>query len=101
MSIETDKGACRESLERFFGQHPDATTHCRALRVLRMLTACQRPFRGKPEGWAAGIIYGLANRHRRACGLPGLLNSEAEALFGVSMGTIRRRAAQIERLLAL
>jgi len=30
-----------------------------------------------------------------------VLNSELEELFGVSMGTIRRRAAHIERLLAL
>lgn len=93
--------ACRERLERFFDEHPDAATRSRALKALRLLTACEKPLRGKPEGWAAGIIYGVVNRDRRACGVPGLLNSEVEAFFGVSMGTIRRRAAQIERLLAL
>ncbi|MEW6199180.1 MAG: hypothetical protein AB1601_11045 [Planctomycetota bacterium] len=92
---------CRESLERFFGEHPDAATQQRALKALRLLAACEKPLPGKPEGWAAGIIYGLANRDRRACGVPGLLNREVEALFGVSMGTIRKRAAQIERLLAV
>lgn len=93
--------ACQESLERFFGEHPDAAMHRRALKALRLMMACETPLRGKPEGWAAGIIYGLANRDRQACGVPGLLNSEVEALFGVSMGTIRKRAAQIERLLAV
>lgn len=92
---------CRESLERFFGDHPDAVTQRRALKALRLIIACEKPLRGKPEGWAAGIIYSLANRDRRACGVPGLLNSEVEARFGVSMGTIRKRAAQIERLLAV
>jgi len=100
VSNEIGERACRESLERFFGEHPDAATQSRALKALRLLIACEKPLPGKPEGWAAGIIYGLANRDRRACGVPGLLNSEVEALFGVSMGTIRKRAAQIERLLA-
>ena len=92
--------ACRERLDHFFGSYRDAAMQKNALKALRFLTTCDKPLSGKPEGWAAGIIYGLANRDRRACGVPGLLNSEVEALFGVSMGTIRKRAAQIERLLA-
>lgn len=101
VSNEIGERACRASLERFFGEHPpDAAMQRRALKTLRLLAACEKPLPGMPEGWAAGIIYGLANRDRRACGVPGLLNSEVEALFGVSMGTIRKRAAQIERLLA-
>ncbi|MFH1110430.1 MAG: DUF6398 domain-containing protein [Planctomycetota bacterium] len=93
--------ACRKRLERFFDDHPDATMRKRALRALRFVTASDEPLAGKPEGWAAGIIYAVANRDRQACGVHGLLNSEFEALVGVSMGTIRKRAAQIERLLAL
>lgn len=93
--------ACRDGLNRFFGAHPDAAMKKRALKALRFLAACEKSLSGKPEGWAAGIVYGLANRDRQACGVPGLLNSEVEAFFGVSMGTIRRRAAQIERLLAV
>jgi len=92
---------CRESLERFFSRHADVAMEKRAIKALRLLAGCGKPLTGKPEGWAAGIIYDLANRDRRACGVPGLLNSEVEALFGVSMGTICKRAAQIERLLAL
>jgi hypothetical protein len=91
--------ACREQLERFFGSHPNATMKKRVLKALRFLSASDKPLAGKPEGWAAGIIYAVANRDRQACGVPGLLNSEFEALFGVSMGTIRKRAAMVERLL--
>lgn len=93
--------ACRAHLERFFRAHRDAATQSRVMKALRLLAACEKPLRGKPEGWAAGIIYWVANHDRQACGVPGLLNSEVEALFGVSMGTIRKRAAQIGRLLAV
>jgi len=93
--------ACRKHLERFFDDHPDAAMKKRALKALRFLAVGDKPLSGKSEGWAAGIIYAVANRDRQACGVPGLLNSEFESLVGVSMGTIRKRAAQIERLLAL
>lgn len=92
---------CRQHLERFFGGYPDPAMQKSALKAWRFLTACHRPLLGKPEGWAAGIIYTLANRGRRACGVPGVLNSDFEQFFGVSMGTIRKRAAQIEELLAV
>ena len=93
--------ACRERLELFFGSYRDAAMQKSALKALRFLTACDKPLSGKPGGWAAGIIYALANRGRRACGVPGVLNSDFEQFFGVTMGTIRKRAAQIEDLLAL
>ena len=92
--------ACRELLECFFADHPNVAVQKRVQKALRFLTADSKPLAGKPEGWAAGIIYAVTNRDRQACGVPGLLNSEFEALFGVSMGTIRRRAAQIAELLA-
>jgi hypothetical protein len=91
---------CRKCLERFFCAHPDGAMQKRALKALRLLNAAETPLAGKPEGWAAGIVYAVANRDRRACGVPGLLNSEFAAIFRVSMGTIRRRAAQIDALLA-
>jgi hypothetical protein len=93
--------ACRERLELFFGSYRDAVMQKRALKALRFLTACDKPLLGKPEGWAAGIVYALADRDRRACGVPGVLNSDFEQFFGVSMGTIRKRAAQIGDLLSL
>ena len=91
--------ACRGYLDHFFCRHPDVLLQRRALKALRLLTACDEPLRGKPAGWAAGIVYAVANRDRQACGVPGLLNNEFEAFFGVSMGTIRRRAAQVATLL--
>ena len=91
--------ACRGHLGQFFDRCPDAALQRRALKALRLLTACDMLLAGKTAGWAAGIIYAVANRDRQACGVPGLLNSEFEALFGVSMGTIRKRAAQIAQLL--
>jgi len=60
-----------------------------------------KPLAGKPEGWAAGIIYGLANRHRRACGVPGSLNAEFDQFFGVSMDTVRNRAAKVVRAMTV
>jgi hypothetical protein len=93
--------ACRDLLERFFDIRPNVAMKKRALKAWRFLAVSEDRLTGKPEGWAAGIIYAVANRDRQACGVPGLLNSEFEALFGVSMGTVRTRAAQIERLLAV
>jgi hypothetical protein len=49
----------------------------------------------RPEGWAAGMIYAVANLDRQACGVPGLLNSEFIEFFSVSMETVRKRAANV------
>jgi hypothetical protein len=92
--------ACRQLLDGFFANHADALMRKHTLKVLRLLAAMDKPLAGNPAGWAAGIIYGVANRDRRACGVPGLLNSEFAAIFRVSMGAIRGRAAQIDELLA-
>lgn len=92
---------CREHLDRFFESYPDPTMQKRSLKALRFLSSRGNPLAGKPEGWAAGIIYGLATRHRRACGVPGILNAEFERFFGVSMSTVRKRAAQVMRELSI
>ena len=92
--------ACRGQLGQFFDRHPDAALQKRVLKAMRLLTSCDISLAGKPAGWAAGIIYAVANRDRQACGVPGMLNREFEAIFDVSMGTIRKRAAQIAELLA-
>ena len=72
-----------------------------AMKALRFLAAGDEPMHGKPESWAAGIVYAIANRDRRACGVPGMLNAEFEEFFGVSRSTIRKRAAQVERALEI
>ena len=92
---------CREHIERFFSSYRDAAMQKSAMKALRFLVAGDEPMGGKPEGWAAGIIYAMANRDRRACGVPGMLNAEVEQFFGVTMNTIRRRAAQVERTMEI
>ena len=90
-----------ESLTRYFAKYPNDAMSKRAMKALQFIKSGEQPLSGKPEGWAAGIVYFLANQDRQACGVPGLLNSEFESFFGVTMGTIRRRAARIESLLAV
>ena len=91
--------ACKDHLDRFFASYPDSVMQQRTAKALRFLEAHEEPLTGKPEGWAAGLIYALSNQYRQACGVPGLLNSEFTEFFGVSMGTIRKRAARvIERI---
>jgi len=60
--------ACRKRLERYFDDHPDADLKNLALKALRYLAVSDEPLAGKPEGWAAGIIYAVADRDRQACG---------------------------------
>lgn len=91
--------ACLECMNRFFAVHGDVALQKRALKAMRFLAVSDKPLAGKPEGWAAGIIYAEANRDRQACGVPGLLNSEFEDFFGVSITTIRKRAAEFVQLL--
>jgi hypothetical protein len=71
------------------------------MKALQFLAASDVAMEGKPAGWAAGIIYALANRDKRACGVPGLLNREVEEFFDVLMSTVRKRAAQVERALEI
>ena len=95
--MSQDVRVCRDHLNRFFKSYPDPTMQKSALKALRFLASRDEPLGGKPEGWAAGIIYGLATRHRRPCGVPGILNAEFEQFFDVSMSTVRKRAAQVMR----
>ncbi len=90
---------CRAQLDRFFAAHPDATMRKRAMKALRILRGSEKPLKGKPEGWAAGIIYAVATDGHIPCGVPGLLNAEFEQLMGVTMGTARYRAARVMDLL--
>lgn len=98
-SSTNSRSLCREHLERFFASYHDPTMQKSAMKALRFLTACDGSLSGKPEGWAAGIVYFIANRGGRPCGVPGLLNADFAQFFGVSMSVIRRRAAQVERAL--
>ena len=92
------EAACRTQLDRFFETYPDATMQKRAMKALRMLRASEKPLKGKPEGWAAGIIYAVGTYDRPPVGVPVLLNAEFEQLMGVTMGTARYRAARVREL---
>ncbi len=72
--------------------------HQQAVKAMRLILAGEVPLLGKPKAWAARIVYFWANRDRRAWGVSFLVNSEVESFFGVTIGTIRKRAAHIEGL---
>ena len=92
---ETPLIACQKQLDRFFAAYPNPTLKTRAAKALRFFATGEKALTGKPEGWAAGVIYAIANLDRQPCGVPGLLNSEFTEFFGVTMETIRRRAAHV------
>jgi hypothetical protein len=90
---------CKDFLNHFFDSYRDDALRKKSLKAVRFLMACDEPLLGRPGGWAAGIVYALANRGRQACGVPGLLNKDFEKFFGVTMETIRERAVRVsERL---
>ncbi len=93
--------ACQEFLDAFFVKHPDNDLRDRVGQALAMLLNRNTALRGAPSGWAAGIVYAVANRGQRACGVLGMLNADFERFFGVSMSTVRKRAAQVEQELDL
>ena len=92
---------CRVHLDRFFAVQPGVRYQARAYKALRLLRASEKPLHGKPEGWAAGIIYYLATDGHIPCGVSGMLNAEFEALMGVSMDTVRTRAARVRELVTM
>ena len=67
----------------------------KARRIVKMLVGSGEPLRGKPGGWAGGIVHAMTHR---TCGIPGVLNADAEKAFGATIGIIRKRSAQIDRL---
>lgn len=93
--------ACRALLDRFFASYPDATMQSRANKALRLLRASEKPLKGKPEGWAAGIIYAVYTDGHFPCGVPNILNADFVQFMGASMETARYRAARVMELLVL
>lgn len=89
---------CRTHLDRFFAEHPASVDQLRAYKILRLLRASEQPLKGKPEGWAAGIIYALATDGRIPCGVPNVPNADFVKVMGVSMETARYRAARVQEL---
>ena len=85
---------CRSMLAKFSTSFPDEHFYAAALSSLESLLAQRDCCDGKPGGWAGGIVYAIARHGREASPLT-FLNSELEAVFGVSMSTIRKRAEQL------
>ena len=107
--IEEFVKACKAPIDRMFANFKDAglrrqfarDNERRELRKrlendVYSLLASGKPLRGDPAGWAAGLLYWIVNDDDRIpCGVPGISNADLEKCFGVSMSTIRRRAAQV------
>jgi hypothetical protein len=85
-------------LVEFFEKHPNNDLRDRVSVALAKLARSKTNFPGKPEGWAAGIVFALGSR---GCGVPNVLNSELEKAFGATMSTIYKRAWAVKRLLGL
>ena len=90
---------CQALLDRFYKAHPDDAMQKRARQALRFLRTSEKPLKGKPEGWAAGILYAVANDARIPIGIPGALNTEFKALMGVKMRPVCERAARVRELM--
>jgi len=93
---KTKDQTCQQLLAAFFTKYPNARLKVEAGRTLKKLMARKAPMLGKPGGWAGGLVYAISSI---GVGVPGVLNSELEEAFGVSMGTIYKRAAMIKKLL--
>jgi len=91
--------ACQCLLASFFTKFPNHRVQVEMDQILKIILAHEIPLPGKPGGWAAGILYAIANKWRQPCGILGILNKEIEEFFGVSMNTIYKQAAVISRLL--
>ncbi len=84
---------CRKLLTTFFDRFPNEQLQLAANSALELLLAKNSALSGKPAGWAGGLIYALGGK--AGVGIPGVLNSELETIFGVSVGTISKRAKRI------
>ncbi len=95
---ESFDNLCQRLLDAFFTKFPNDQLRSESHGVLLKLLSRKAPLLGKPGGWAAGIVYAIGSR---GVGVPGVLNSELEEAFGVSMSTIYKRAVRVRSLLRL
>lgn len=84
--------ACRGQLTAFFDKFPDARFQSVASQLLETFLG-EHHCDGKPSGWAGGLVYALTKWSDLENHV--VLNSDMEAVFGTTMGTIRRRAEQV------
>lgn len=93
---ENKKQTYQQLLAAFFKKYPNPHLQVEVNRILKRLLALKIPLPGKPGGWVGGIVYAMSSI---GVGVPGVLNSELEKAFNVTMGTIYKRAALIRKLL--
>ncbi len=93
---ENNEQAYQQLLAAFFKKYPNPRLQVEVNRILKRLLVLKIPMPGKPGGWAGGIVYAMSSI---GVGVPGVLNSELEKVFNVSMGTIYKRAAMVRKLL--
>ena len=89
---------CAQLFNAFFKDRPHDGLLERCVLALLAVTKRQKSFPGKPEGWAAGIMFAVCSA---GCGVPDVTNSEVEKAFGVTMNTVYERAWAVKRLLGL
>jgi hypothetical protein len=89
---------CAQLYVAFFRKHPNEKLRKQTALALLALLKRKKVFPGKPEGWAAGILFAVGSA---GCGVPDVLNSELEKAFDVTMSTIYKRAWEVRRLLGL
>ena len=97
LKLKPFEKTCWEFLAAFLERFPNAQLRARVHSALPQLLAKNKLFSGKPAGWAGGLVHALGNR--TGAGIPGILNRELEDVFGVSIGTIHKRSAQIWRMM--
>jgi hypothetical protein len=93
---ENKEQAYQQLLAAFFKKYPNPHLQIKVNRILKRFLALKIPMLGKPGGWAGGLVYAMSSI---GVGVPGVLNSELEKSFNVSMATIYKRAAKIRKLL--
>lgn len=93
--------ALRNLIDVFFEKFPNPQLERRVRKGLRLLQACEELRDGAIEGWAAGLVYAIANWGQIPCGVPGISRADFEGFFHVTMGTARKRAARVLDLLSL
>ena len=97
IAMNENKGQVyQQLLATFFKKYPKPHLKIEVNRILKRLLALKIPMPGKSGGWAGGIVYAMSSI---GVGVPGVLNSELEKAFNVSMGTIYKRARRISELL--
>lgn len=99
MNEITDNKTCQQHLAEFFKKYPNPTLQRETKGMLRSLLDFRIPMPGSSGGWAGGMVYAAANRYRQSCGIPGLLNNQCKAFFGVSMSTIYKRSWMVRKML--